>query len=163
MFQFLQASNPALRAHLDAQFSLFREMSQKVFDAADRMNQLNLQISQNVIEESIHSAQQVMAAQSPYDALSAAVSQVQPTAEHLRTYQQQATTIAADTQQELAKTTEARVPEATRAAANVAQEVARRTAEETERFTRRQQELAEKAVRPGKPGQQNAQGARPNA
>ncbi len=164
MFQYLQGSNPAVRAHLDAQFSLFKDMSQKVFDAAQKMNELNLQVSQSMMEESIQGVQQVMSAQSPYDAISAAVSQVQPAADQLRTYQHHATNIAANTQIELAKTTEARVPEASRTAATVAEEVARRATEESERVSQRQRETAERmAGRTAKPTPPSAQGARPNA
>jgi phasin family protein len=155
MFQFLQSSNPALRAHLEAQFTLYRDMSEKMFEAADKMNQLSLQMTQNAIEESIQNTQQVLSAQSPYDALSAVASRVQPAADQLRNFQQQATTIAANTQVELAKTAETRLPEASRTAANVAQEVVQRTAEESERVSRRQREAVDKmSTRQSKPGQQ---------
>jgi phasin family protein len=164
MNMFSQPVTPAVRAHMEAQFSLFSDMSQKLFDTAQKINELNIQVAQTVMEESINNAQQVLVARDPYEAMSIASSQAQPTAEKVRAYQQHLSSIAAGTQVELAKTAESHLSETTRTAAAVADEVARRASEETEKTTQRQRAAMEKLTRPiNKPGDSGAQGARKTA
>lgn len=160
MNMFSQPVTPAVRAHMEAQFSLITDMSQKLFDTVQRINELNIQVAQTVMEETITNTQQVLTAKDPYEALSIASSQAQPNAEKVRAYQQHLSSIAAGTQVELARTAEAHLSETTRTATAVADEVVRRASEETEKTTQRQKAAMEKLTRPiNKP----ADGASPQA
>jgi phasin family protein len=148
MLPFSQSFTPAAKSHLQAQLSLFTDMSKNIFNSAQRINELNIQVAQTMLEESVNSAHQLLAAQDPTEFLSIAASQAQPTAEKVRAYQQQLTDIAAGTQVELAKTAETHVPETTRTAAALADEVAQKAAEETEKVTQRQKAAMEKLSNP---------------
>lgn len=161
MNMFSQPVTPAVKAHMEAQFSLLTDMSQRLFDTAQKINELNIQVAQTVMEETINGAQQMMVARDPYEAISIASSQAQPAAEKVRAYQQHLSSIAAGTQVELAKTAESHLSETTRTATAVADEVARRASEETQKTTERQRAAMEKLTRPiNKPGDGPSQAAR---
>ena len=138
---------PALKSHLDAQFSFIADLSKKMFDGIQRVNQLNVQVAQTVMEEAINT-HQLIESNTPTEYLSIAASQIQPVAEKFRAYQQHLSNISAGVQVELSRTAEQHVPEATRTAAAVAEEVVRRGAEETDKVTQRQKAAFEKLSRP---------------
>lgn len=144
MMNFSQQFTPAAKSHLEAQLSLFTDMSKKLFNSAQKINELNIQVAQTMMEESVNSAHQLMAAEDPAEFLSIAASQAQPNAEKIRAYQQHLTTIAASAQVDLAKSAETHIPETTRTAAALADEVARKASEETEKVTQRQRETMER-------------------
>lgn len=144
MFNFSQELTPALKAHIDAQYSMFSDLSQKMFDTAQKINELNVQTAKNMLEGSLSSAQQVIVAKDPYEALSIAAAQAQPSAERVREYQQHLNDIAARTHADLAKTAETHVPTTSRTAAAVADEVARKANEETEKAASRQKAAFER-------------------
>lgn len=148
MFPFSQPVTPAVQDHMKSQFSFLTDMSQKMFDTAQRINELNLQVAKAVMDESIQTTQLVLTAQDPMEALSIATGQVQPTAEKVRAYQQHLTHIAAGAQVEMTRAAESRVPEATRTATAVAEEVTRRVTEETQKATERQKAMMEKVANP---------------
>ncbi len=139
---------PALKSHLDAQFSFAADLSRKMFDGIQRIGQLNVQVAQTVMEEAISNTHQIIESNTPTDYLSVAAAQVQPVAEKVRAYQQHLSSIAAGVQVELSKAAEAHVPETTRTAAAVAEEVVRRGAEETDKVTQRQKAVFEKLTKP---------------
>jgi phasin family protein len=148
MLFYTQQVTPSTKAHLETQFAFFSALSKQMLDAVQKVNELNIQIAQTALQETMHSAQEVFAAQNPFDALSVATSQVQPAAERMRAYQQHLTDIAAKTQVEMARTAETHVPEASRTASAVADEVARRAAEQTQKATERQQAVLAKVASP---------------
>jgi phasin family protein len=148
MLLFNQQIPPSAKAHLESQFAFASEMSKQIFGAVQRFNELNIQIAQAAMQDSLQSTREVFSAQNPYDALSVAASQVQPAAERMRAYQQNLTDIAARTQVDLAKTAETHVPETSRTASAVADEVARRAAEETQKATQRQRAVLDKVASP---------------
>lgn len=139
---------PALKSHLDAQFSFMADLSKKMFDGIQRVGQLNVQVAQTVMEEAINSTHQLIESNTATDYLSIAASQMQPAAEKVRAYQQHLTNISAGVQVELSRTAEQHVPEATRTAAAVAEEVVRRGVEETDKVIQRQRAASEKMARP---------------
>lgn len=167
MMTFSQPITPAVKAHIDAQCSLLNAMSQKVFENMQKINELNVQVAKTLLEESLNTTQQVMVANTPYEALSVAAAQAQPNTEKLRAYQQHVANIVARIQVDLAKTAESHVPNTSRTAAAVADEVARKASEETEKATQRQKAAIEKLGTPinvasdANKGQQ--QGSRVNA
>lgn len=163
---FTQPMTPASKAHLEAQYSLMSDMSQKLFDTAQKINELNIQVAKTVLEESLSNMQQVLVAKDPYEALSIAASQAQPAAEKVRAYQQHLTNIAARTQVDLAKTAESHVPNTSRTAAAMADEVARTATEETEKATLRQKAAMDRLTNPivkASDGKGASSATRPNA
>ena len=147
---------PALKSHLEAQFAFMSDLSKKMFDGVQKIGQLNIQVAQTLMEETLNSAQQLIQSNSPTDYLSVAASQVQPAAEKLRAYQQHLNNITAGVQVELSKAAEQHVPETTRTAAAVAEEVVRRGAEETDKVTQRQKAAFEKLTKPINDGTNSA-------
>lgn len=162
MFPYSQPTSPAARAHIEAQYSLFTDMSRKIFDSAQKINELNIQVAKTMMEETLNSTQQVLVAKDPLEALSVATSQAQPTAEKIRAYQQHLNNIAAGAQVDLARSAESHVPQTSRTAAALADEVARTASEQTEQATQRQRAVMEKLtnpIAPNKAGDSKGQGA----
>jgi phasin family protein len=149
MFSFTQQSlSPAIKSQLDAQFSLFSAMSKKMFESAQKINELNVQVAETVIEESLTSAKQLFTATNQNEALSIMAGQSQPAAEKIRAYQQHVQNILAEAGVGMAKTLESHAPEATRAAEETVKEVAQMASEETMKATQRQKEAVEKLTTP---------------
>jgi phasin family protein len=150
MFNFSQTDSPAAKAHFQSQYSMLTALSKQMFTAVQQVNELNIQVAQTLLEETLTGAQQVLSAQDPHEALSIIAGQTQPNVEKMRAYQQHLRDIAAGTQVELAKTAEAYIPQTTRTAEELAGEVARRASEETEKAAQRQKAAMEKLVTPVK-------------
>jgi phasin family protein len=120
--------------------SFINDMSKSLFHSFQRLVDLNIQLTQTMLEESAMTGQQMLTADRQTDVISAAASRAQPTTEKLRAYQQHISRVAADAQVELARVTEQHVQETSRTARELADEVARVASEETERTMRTQQE-----------------------
>jgi phasin family protein len=149
MHDYTQSSiTPAIKSQLEAQFSFFSDVSNKMFGALQKLNELNVQVAQTVMEESLSNAQQLISSNNHHDAISVIAGQAQPAAEKLRAYQHHVQNILAETQVNIAKTAETHLPETTRAAEAVVKEVAQKGAEETERATQRQKTAMEKLTNP---------------
>lgn len=144
MYPFSQQVTPAVRTHLDAQMSFFNDMSKSLFRSFQQLCDLNIQLTQTMLEETAMTGQQLLTADRQTDVISAAASRAQPTTDKLRAYQQHISRVAADAQVELARVTEQHVQETTRTARALADEVARVASEETERNMRNQQETMRK-------------------
>ena len=140
MFPFSQSVTPAVRTHMDAQVSFFNDMSKSLARSFQHLCDLNIQLTQTMLEESNIAGQQLLTSDRPTEALSIAASRAQPATEKLRAYQQHISRVAADAQVELARVTEEHVQETSRTARQLADEVARVATEETERSIRNQQE-----------------------
>ncbi len=141
MYPFSQSVTPAVRTHLDAQVSFFNDMSKSLFRSFQDLCDLNIQLTQTMLEETSIAGQQILTADRQTDAISAAAARAQPTTEKLRAYQQHISRVAADTQVDLARVTEEHVQETARTARALADEVARVATEETERSMRSQQDV----------------------
>jgi phasin family protein len=148
MFNFPQVNSPAAKAHLESQFSMITDLMKQVFNAVQKINELNIQVAQTVMEEAITNTKQILSAADPNEALSVIAGQAQPNAEKLRAYQQHLTDIAAGTQVSLAKTAETHIPQTSRTAQELAGEVARKASEDTEKATQRQKAAMEKLTTP---------------
>jgi phasin family protein len=140
MFPFSQSVTPAVRSHLDAQVSFFNDVSKSLSRSFQNLVDLNIQLTQTLLEESSIAGQQLLTSERPTDAISVAASRAQPATEKLRAYQQHISRVAADAQVELARVAEEHVQETSRTARTLADEVARVASEETERSIRTSQE-----------------------
>ena len=144
MFPYSQSVTPAVRTHMDAQMSFLNDMSKSLFRSFQQLCDLNIQLTQTMLEETALTGQQLLTADRQTDVIGAAASRAQPATDKLRAYQQHISRVAADAQVELARVTEQHVQETTRTARALADEVARVASEETERNVRTQQETMRK-------------------
>ncbi|MEJ7808290.1 MAG: phasin family protein [Telluria sp.] len=141
MFPFSHSVTPAVRSHLDAQMSFFNDMSKSLSRSFQNLCELNIQLSQTMLEESNIAGQQLLTIHNPTDAINVAASRAQPAADKLRAYQQHVSRVVADSQSELARVTEQHAPIASRTARDLADQVAHAAAEETEKGQAKQQEI----------------------
>ena len=140
MFPYPNAVSPAVRTHVDAQTAFLNDVSKSFFRSFQQMIDLNIQLTQTMLEETALIGKQVVSANRQSDVLGAAASRAQPASDKLRAYQQHITRLAADTQVDLARVTEQHVQNTSRTARALADEVARDATEQTERGLRAQQE-----------------------
>lgn len=152
MFPFSQSVTPAVRTHLEAQMAFMNDMSKSLFRSFQQLCDLNIQLTQTMLEESALASNSMLTADRQTDVISAAASRAQPTTEKLRAYQQHISRVAADAQVELSRVTEQHVQETTRTARALADEVARVASEETDRSVRSQQETMRKFSDPFQTG-----------
>jgi phasin family protein len=145
MYPFPQSVNPAVRSHFDAQNAFMNELSQTMSRSLQQIFQLNIQLGQTLLEEATGTAQRMLAAGRPSDALAAVAAAAQPSTDKLRTYQQQLSQLAATTQVDLSRVTEQHVQETSRTARALADDVTRVTAEETDKHVRQQEETVKQS------------------
>ncbi len=148
MYLLTPSRTPALKSYLDAQMSTITDMSKRLFGSAQKLNELNIQVAQSLMEETITVVHQLMEAEDSTEFISIAASQVEPAAEKVRAYQQHLTNIAVGTNVELSKAAEEHISETTKTAKAVADEVAKKASEETEKATQRQRAAMEKLTNP---------------
>jgi phasin family protein len=140
MYPFPQSVAPAVRTHVDAQTNFVNDISKSLFRSFQQIIDLNIQLTQTLLEETALTSKQVLSSDRQSEILSAATSRAQPATEKLRSYQQHITRLAADAQAELARVAEQHVQNTSRTARALADEVARDATEQTERSIRAQQE-----------------------
>jgi phasin family protein len=104
------ANNPALRPQLETQLSTLTELAQKSYDMVLKLSELNLHLAQQMVEDTLNASRELMACSDPFQFTSIAMRQVQPAAEHLRSYQQQLVGVISGAQVELARAAEAQQP-----------------------------------------------------
>lgn len=145
---FQSSSSPAITAQIDAQFAFYADVSKRMFDSMQKLNELNIQVGQTLMEETLSSARQVMQADDRIDALSIAAAQAQPAAEKVRAYSQHVQAILAEAQVGIVKTAETHIPNATRTAEGLVKEVAQKASDQTAKVNQRQKEALEKLTTP---------------
>ena len=148
MFPFSQSVTPAIQSHLKAQTSFMNDVSKSMFQSFQQLCDLNIQLTQTMLEEATQTGQQLLTADRPANMIGAAASRAQPATDKLRAYQQHLSRVAADSQVEMARVTEEHVQETTRTARALADEVQRVASEETERNMQTQQETMRKFTDP---------------
>jgi phasin family protein len=167
MYPFPQSVAPAVRTHVDAQTNFVNDISKSLFQSFQKIIDLNIQLTQTLLEETALAGKQVLSSDRQTEILAAATSRAQPATEKLRAYQQHITRLAADAQAELARVAEQHVQNTSRTARALADEVARDATEQTERSIKAQQETLRQFNDPfartsqpnGSTGAQASQGA----
>jgi phasin family protein len=124
IMQFL-SDNPALRAHLESQVDFMNQFTQKAYDTLREMSEMNLKLARQIVEGSMHASQEMLNCSDPMQLTQAAIKQVQPATERLRSYQQHLLTVMAGAQAAFAHAAETSIPQATRSASAIADEMAR--------------------------------------
>ena len=141
MFPFSHSVTPAVRSHLDAQFSFFNDMSKSLSRSFQELCELNIQLSQSLLEESNIAGQHLLTTDNPTDALAVSAARAQPAADKLRAYQQHVSRVLADGQIALARVTEEHSQVTSRTARNLADKVAQVATQESEKSVVKQQEM----------------------
>jgi phasin family protein len=125
------ASNPALRSQLEHQVTFFTEMSHRSYDSVRKISELNMQFTQQLLEDSMNLGRELMNCSDPFQVTSTAINQLQPATEHLRTYQRQLMGVLSGAQAEFSRAAGAHIPEASRQASAMADEMVRNAAAAT--------------------------------
>jgi hypothetical protein len=126
----LLSDNTALRAHFESQANFMREFSQKILDRMRQVSEMNLRLARQEIEGTLYASREIMGCSDPMQMVQAAMRQIPPAAERLRSYQQHLLSVLSDGQagQVGLAAAEARLPAASRSASEVADEVLQRAA-----------------------------------
>jgi phasin family protein len=122
------ANNPALRSNLESQVNLMTELTQKTYDSVRKISELNMHLAQQLIEDTVNMSRSMMQCSDPFQMTSTAMNQIQPAAEHVRTWQQQLMGVLNGAQAEFTRSAESRMSEATRNASAMADEMVRHAA-----------------------------------
>jgi phasin family protein len=114
-----------LRSQLENQVNFFTEMSHRSYDSVRKISELNMQFTQQLIEDSMNMGRELMNCSDPFQATSTAINQLQPATEHLRSYQRQLMGVLSGVQADFSRAAEAHVPEASRQASAMADAMVR--------------------------------------
>lgn len=122
------SDNPALRSHLESQIDFFNQLSQKALDTSRQLSDMNLKLARQTIEGSIHASRELLGCTDPVQFTQAAMKQLQPATERIRSWQEHLLRALAGAQADFTHAAEARIPEASRSAGAVADELVRHAA-----------------------------------
>lgn len=149
MYNFFQPMNsPAFKAHLEAQYEFALDLSQKMIESMQKINELNMQAMRSLVQESLATTQRLMVPANAASAAGMTIEQPLPVAEKIRGYQQNLQNILAEAQADVTKAIESHVPETVRAAETVVTEMAHRVSEETAKAAERQKQVLENITTP---------------
>jgi hypothetical protein len=126
----LLSDNTALRSHFESQANFMNEFSQKILDRMRQVSEMNLRLARQEIEGTLYASREIMGCGDPMQMVQAAMRQIPPAAERLRSYQQHLLSVLSGGQdgQTSLGAAEARLPAASRSASEVADEVLQRAA-----------------------------------
>jgi phasin family protein len=141
MYLYPQSVNPSLRSHVDAQVAFFNELSQTISRSFQQVGQLNMQLTQALLEQATQAGQHWLTAERATEAMSVAASHAQPATDTLRAYRQHLSQIASATQVDLTQVAERHAPETSRTARALADDVTRAAVEETNKTMRQQEDI----------------------
>jgi hypothetical protein len=119
------ANNPALKSHLETQVNFMTDLSQKSYDFVGKVTELNMNLARQISDDWVNLNRAMLQCSDPFQMTATAMSHLHPTAEHLRSYQQQLMGLLAGVQIYLTRSTESYLPEATRSARAMADETVR--------------------------------------
>jgi phasin family protein len=139
-----QSITPAIKSHIEVMLSFMTDLSGKILETTQKISELNLQLTQGLIDEMTTTNWQLMSAKDPVEFASVAATHIHPSTETLRNYQQGLSNLIANANVELTRTAESHLPEASRTAAALADELARTASEEAAKATQRQRAVIEK-------------------
>jgi phasin family protein len=135
---FTQAITPAIRSHMEVQLAFLTDLFRKAFDTAQKVTELNMRLAQELIEEMTSANHHLLATRDATEFASVATTQIHPSIEKLRNYQQRLSNVLANANVEMTRTAESHLPEASRTAAAVADEIVRAASAETDKASQRQ-------------------------
>lgn len=130
MFPFTQSVNPALRSHLDSQLALFNDLSQSLSSSFQSVCQANFKLGRDMLEESLGAGRRMLANGQGSAVADTVLPDGKSATEHMYTYRQHISRIAAGSQVDLARVTEQHGRETSRTAQALADEVKRVAADQ---------------------------------
>lgn len=136
MFPFTQSVNPALRSHLDAQFAFFNDLSQSLSSSFQSVCQANFKLGRAMLEESLGAGRRMLINGHGSAMAGTVLPDGKSATEHMYTYRQHISRIAAGSQVDLARATAQHGRETSRTAQALADEVTRISAEQGGTSTR---------------------------
>lgn len=119
-----QFSNVA-KANLEAQLSLFTNLTNKAFESVEKMVDLNLNIAKASLEDSSIAARQLLSAKDPQEFFSLSAAQAQPTAAKAIAYGRHLAGIATSAQAEFTRTAEEQIAETGRKISELVDDVSK--------------------------------------
>jgi phasin family protein len=128
------ATNPALRSQLETQVNFMTQLATRSCDSMRRLSELNMRLAQQMIEDSVSLSRQLLSCTDPFQMTSTAMQQMQPAAEHLRSYQQQVMGLLAGAQTDFARSAQSQMSEAGRSASAMADQMVRGAADSAANF-----------------------------
>lgn len=130
---FNERLQPAAEAHVNAQFTFMDDMARTLLQSFQKISDLNLNLTQSLVEESTRLGRDLVAADKPAAVLSATAAQAAPAGERLRLYRDNLARISAEAQADLSRCAERHVPETSRTAKALAEEFMKASAEESQK------------------------------
>lgn len=114
MFTFPEQFSTVAKANLEAQLSMFANLTSKAFESVEKVVDLNLNVAKASLEDSSIAAKQLLAAKDPQEFFSLTAAQAQPTAAKAIAYGRHLASIATSAQAEFTRAAEEQVAEAGR-------------------------------------------------
>ena len=130
----LFSDNTALRSHVESQLSFTHAIAEQSFNLLRQVSEMSLKLARQEIEGALYTGRDIMACSNPMQMVQAAMRQIPPAAERLRSYQQHLLLLLSGGQfsgiklRAGAAGADARLPAASRSASEVADEVLQRAA-----------------------------------
>ena len=84
----LFSDNTALRSHVESQLSFTHAIADQSFNLLRQVSEMNLKLARQEIEGALYTGRDIMACSNPMQMVQAAMRQIPPAAERLRSYQQ---------------------------------------------------------------------------
>lgn len=116
--------NSSMRSGIDAQVNFMTELTRRSYDSVRKLSELNLHFAQQLMQDSFAATRQVLACSDPLQMASTFANAVQPTAQHMRSYQQQLIGMLTGAQVDLVRNAESMLPQGSRYTAALAQTMA---------------------------------------
>lgn len=117
--------NAAMRSQMENQSRMLNELSQKTYDAMRKVGEINMKMSQQLMEDGMNIGREMMSCSDPFQMVSAAMKQMQPVTQHLRSYQEQLMGALAGVQLDLTRGAEQSIPGTVRSVGAAADDMAR--------------------------------------
>ena len=102
---------------IEAQVNFLTELTRKSFDSMRKLGELNLHLTQQLMQNSAEATRQMASCRDPFQLAAVAASATQPALQYLQRYQQQLAGMLTGTQLDLTRSAEALMPEGARFAA----------------------------------------------
>lgn len=134
MFSVPEQLSNATKANLDAQLTLFSNLSGKTIENLEKLMELNLNAIKGSFESSAATSKQLLAAKDPQEFFTLSSAHAQPRAEKLLDYSRHLTSIASAAQAELTHAAEVQITENNRKFQALFDEVSKNAPAGSEQF-----------------------------
>jgi phasin family protein len=114
MYAIPEQLSEATKASLDAQLSMFTDLSRKVVEGVEQVFDLNLHVARSSLANSAAAAQQILSARSPQEMFSLVTANAQPATESAVVYGRDLAGIVSSTQAAFARAAETHIDDTSR-------------------------------------------------